>query len=61
MAALGAATLDQRAALAGSHATTEAVLTLAAAVVGLIRTLHDEVSLAGEVALNPCKYRTQAF
>ena len=53
MAALGAATLDQRAALTGLHATTEAVLALTAAVVGLIRTLHDEASLAEEVAVNP--------
>ncbi len=61
MAALGAATLDQRAALTGSHATTEAMFALTAAVVGLIRTLHDEVSLAGEVALIPWKCGTHAF
>ncbi|GMQ93360.1 MAG: hypothetical protein BMS9Abin12_0837 [Acidimicrobiia bacterium] len=53
MAALGAATLDQRTALSGAHATTEAMLALTAAVIGLVRTLHDEVSLVGEVAVNP--------
>lgn len=40
-ATLGPATLDQGAALPGSHATTKAVLATTAAVLGLIRTLHS--------------------
>ena len=61
MAALGAAALDQRAALTGSHATTESVLTLTAAVIGLICPFHDEVCPVGEVAVNPWSHGTQAF
>ena len=53
VAALGAAAPQQRASLSGAHAATEAVLALASAVVWLIRTLHNEVSLVGEVAVNP--------
>ncbi len=51
--ALGTATLQQRATLAGAHSATEAVLALSATVTGLICTLHNEVSLVGEVAVNP--------
>jgi len=53
VAALGAATLDQRTALSGAHATTETVLSLTAAVIGLVCALHDEVSLVGKIAVNP--------
>lgn len=53
VAALGPAALHQRSPLSGTHAATETVLALAAAIVGLICTLHDEVSLVGEVAVNP--------
>jgi len=48
VATLGAATLQQRAPLSGAHATAKAVLAIPAAIIGLIRTLHDEVSLVGE-------------
>ena len=42
--ALGAAALEDRAAGAGRHARTEAVLALATAYVGLVGPLHDKVS-----------------
>lgn len=48
MTALGSATLQQRAALSGAHATAEAVLPTSAAIIGLICTFHIEVSLVGE-------------
>ena len=48
MTALGATTLQQRAPLAGAYAAAEAVLALSAAVIGLICSLHIEVSLVGK-------------
>ena len=48
MAALGAAALDKRTTLSGAHAAAEAVLALTAAIIGLIGTLHGEVSLVGK-------------
>lgn len=50
VSALGSATLDQRAALPSAHAAAKAVLALSAAIVRLVCTLHDEVSLVGGVA-----------
>jgi hypothetical protein len=47
VASLGTATLDDGATRTVAHAAAETVLALTAAVVGLIRTLHDEVSLVG--------------
>jgi hypothetical protein len=41
--ALGAATLDERPARTIAHAATKSVLAFAAAIVWLIRTLHNEV------------------
>lgn len=40
-AALGAAALQERAALSGTHAATEAMLALPTAIVWLIGTFHD--------------------
>lgn len=57
VAALGAAALQQGAALSGSHAATEAVFALPAAIVWLIGTFHDEVSQVGGVAVVPLRWR----
>jgi hypothetical protein len=48
VAALGAAALDKRTTFSGAHAAAEAVLALTAAIIGLIGTLHGEVSLVGK-------------
>ena len=61
MAALSAAALDQRAPVPVTHTPTKAVLTFAAALVRLICTLHDEVSLVGKVAAAPWTHGTHAF
>jgi hypothetical protein len=61
VAALGAPPLDQRPPLTGSHPATEPVFALTAAVIRLIRAFHGEVSLVGEVAVNPSKHGTHAF
>ena len=53
VAALGAATLQQRAALSGTHAAAEAVLTFSTPIVGLVGTFHGEVSLVRKVAVAP--------
>jgi len=47
VATLGAPALHERTALSGAHAAAEAVLALAAAIIGLVCTLHDEVSPVG--------------
>ena len=57
VAALGAAALQQRAALSGAHAATEAMLPFPTAVVWLIGTFHDEVSQVGGVAVVPLRQR----
>lgn len=60
VAALGAAALQERAALSGTHAATKAMLAFPAAIVWLIGTFHDEVSQVGEVAVDPPRWRNAA-
>jgi len=50
MAALDAASLDDSASGASSHAGAEAVLALAAAYIGLISAFHNRKSRSGEFA-----------